>query len=210
MTPTDLRLYVDSQFASPYAMSAFVALHEKGLSFEVVTVDLAAQENHGDGYAAISLTHRVPTLLHDGFSLSESSAIAEYLDETFPGAPLYPPDVKDRARARQLQAWLRSDLAAIKQERTTEVVFYGPTEAPLSPLAGEAAKKLFMAADALLRPSCEHLFGQWCIADVDLALMLNRLVLNGDPVPERLARYARHQWARPTVRRWLDHDRPPL
>src|SRR5205814_7889439 len=53
-----LLLYVDAQFASPYAMSAFVALHEKGLPFEITTVDLAAREHHAVHFAAMSLTQR--------------------------------------------------------------------------------------------------------------------------------------------------------
>lgn len=48
------------------------------------------------------------------------------------------------------------------------------------------------------------------IADVDLALMLNRLTLNGDPVPQRLMEYARYQWKRPSVQRWVTLNRPPL
>ena len=83
MPSTNLRLYADAQFASPYAMSAFVALHEKGLSFELATIDLANNANLEPEYAASSLTQRVPTLVHDSFALSESSAITEYLDEVF-------------------------------------------------------------------------------------------------------------------------------
>ncbi len=56
----------------------------------------------------------------------------------------------------------------------------------------------------------EHLCGDWSLADVDLALMLNRLVLNGDAVPARLAAYARRQWQHPAVQRWLAFERPPL
>jgi glutathione S-transferase len=205
-----LRLYADAQFASPYAMSVFVALQEKMLPFELVTVDLGKQENRHAGYAAKSLTQRVPLLVHDGFEISESSAITEYLEETFEGTPLYPEDQHLRARARQVQAWLRSDLLPIRIERSTEVVFYGPCEAPLSETARAAARKLFLAADALLPAEGGNLFGAWSIADADLALMLNRLVLNGDPVPQRLADYARQQWQRPSVRRWVALERPPL
>lgn len=205
-----LRLYADSQFASPYAMSAFVALHEKGLPFEIVTVDLAASENHAAGFASMSLTRRVPTLLHGDFSLSESSAITEYIDEVFPGTPLYPVDLRNKARARQVQAWLRSDLMPIRQERSTEVVFYGAKRPPLSAAARESAQKLFSAAELLLPRGSENICGQWSIADVDLALMLNRLVLNGDSVPERLAAYAKQQWLRPTVQLWVNQRRPPL
>jgi len=206
----DLRLYVDAQFASPYAMSAFVALSEKGLSFEVTPVNLSANEHRAAGFAAQSLTQRVPALLHGEFSLSESSAITEYVNEVFPGAALYPVEPRARARARQVQAWLRSDLMPIRQEHSTEVVFYGSKAQPLSAAAREAAEKLFSAATALLPTDEENLCGQWCIADIDLALMLNRLVLHGDPVPERLASYASHQWLRPTVQKWVNQRRPPL
>jgi glutathione S-transferase len=207
---TSLRLYADAQFASPYALSAFVALHEKGLPFELLTVDLNRHANREPAYAASSLTQRVPTLVHDGFALSESSAITEYVDEVFPGTPLYPADPRGHARARQVQAWLRSDLMPIRQERSTEVVFYGVSAAPLSDEARAAAAKLFSACETLLAGSALNLFDEWCIADVDLALMLNRLVLNGDAVPPRLADYAKHQWQRQSVRLWVELNRPPL
>lgn len=210
MNYNDLRLYVDAQFASPYAMSAFVALSEKNLPFQVTPVNLSANENRAAGFAAKSLTQRVPALLHDGFALSESSAIAEYINDVFPGADLYPTEPRARAKARQVQAWLRSDLLPIRQERSTEVVFYGSKAEPLSAAAQEAAERLFSAATALLPVDSANLCGQWCIADVDLALMLNRLALHGDPVPERLAAYASHQWQRPTVQKWVNQKRPPL
>lgn len=191
-------------------MSAFVTLREKGLAFDLKTLNLAAQENNKASFAAASLTRRVPTLVHNDFSLSESSAISEYLDELFPEPPVYPREPRARARARQIQAWLRSDLMPIRKERSTEVVFYKPTDAPLSAEASASAEKLFAAASALLPTNAPNLFGEWCIADTDLALMLNRLVLNGDPVPERLAVYARHQWQRPSVQLWVNHERPAL
>lgn len=210
MVNPNLRLYVDSQFASPYAMSAFVALHEKGLPFDITTVDLGIQENLAAGFASLSLTRRVPTLWHDGFALSESSAITEYIDQVFPGTALYPGEARDKARARQVQAWLRSDLMPLRQERPTEVVFFGQKYPPLSPAAQSAAGKLIAAAETLLPVGAQFLCGQWSIADVDLALMLNRLALHGDALPERLATYARQQWQRPTVRQWVERERPPL
>lgn len=205
-----MKLYVDSLYTSPYAMSAFVALHEKKIPFEIETVDLGAGINHLAPYSKRSLTQRVPTLVHDDFSLSESSAIAEYLEEAFDGQHLYPTEIRQRARARQIQAWLRSDLLDIREERTTEVVFYQPNPEPLSRDARVAVEKLFDVGMELLTASSENLFGDWCIADTDLALMLNRLVMNGDEVPERLAAYARHQWQRPSVQAWVQQERPPL
>jgi glutathione S-transferase len=203
-------LYADSQFTSPYAMSAFVALTEKQLSFELRTLDLAAGANNDPEYARTSLTQRVPALIDGNFALSESSAIAEYLNDAYPGRPIYPTDLQERARARQVQAWLRSDFMPIRQERPTPTIFYRPVSVPLSPDAQTSSRKLCTAAVELLSHGGENLFGDWSIADVDLALMLNRLIVNGDQVPPRLVDYARAQWERSSVQRWVRLERPPL
>lgn len=57
--------------------------------------------------------------------------------------------------------------------------------------------------EKLLSHGQDNLFREWCIADTDLALMLNRLVMHGDPVPERVRHYAHKQWQRPSVQAWL-------
>jgi glutathione S-transferase len=197
------RLYVDAQYTSPYAMSAFVVLKEKGIDFDLMPLDLGAREHQAKDYAELSLTQRVPTWVQEDFALSESSAIIEYLEEAFPRAPVFPQDIKQRARARQIQAWLRSDLMPIRAQRSTEVVFCGQTRPPLTAEALPAVRKLFDAASALLADGREYLFGEWSIADVDLALMLNRLILNGDEVPAALVAYAKRQWQRPSVQAWV-------
>ncbi|POT59828.1 glutathione S-transferase [Citrobacter amalonaticus] len=206
MSKHPITLWTDADFFSPYVLSVWVALQEKGLSFTLKTVDLNRGEHltpHWQGYA---LTRRVPLLQIDDFELSESSAIAEYLEDRF--APptwerIYPLDREKRARARQVQAWIRSDLMPIREERPTNVVFGGVKKGPLSDAGKASAEKLYAIAENLLSGGLPNLFGEWCIADTDLALMLNRLVLNGDDVPERLAEYAAFQWQRASVQRFI-------
>ena len=65
-------------------------------------------------------------------------------------------------------------------------------------------------AEHLLALGQPNLFGEWCIADTDLALMINRLVLHGDEVPERLVDYATFQWQRASVQRLLHFRRSNL
>lgn len=203
MTHATAILYTDANFFSPYAMSAFIALTEKGIPFVLKPIDLAQEENQSQVYSRLSLTQRVPTLVMDDFQLSESSAIDEYLEEAYPAHPIYPHNIKQRAKAREIQAWLRSDLLALRAERSTEVIFRAGKFAPLSPAGQQAAQKLISAAETLLSHGQAYLFGDWCIADSDLALMLNRLVMHGDTVPENLRSYAQQQWQRPSVQAWV-------
>jgi glutathione S-transferase len=200
-----LTLYVDAQFLSPYAMSAYVALVEKGLDFELRTVDL----NQGDQCTAPFLCRspiaRVPVLAHLDFYLSESSAIAEYLEQSFPApgyAAVFPADARQCALARQVQAWVRSDLHSLRRERPTEVVFAGMRPPPLTDAGHADAARLIRVASSLLAHGQPDLFGAWTLADADLALVLNRLAMAGDEVPQALQTYAANQWQRPSLARW--------
>jgi len=206
---SNLTLYVDSRFFSPYAMFVFVALSEKKIPFAIEKIDLVNNAHHTSGYQHLSLTGRVPTLVHGDFSVSESSAIIEYLEDAFP-APhhlaVLPASVRDRARARQLQAWLRSDLMPLREDRPTTVIFQQPSALPLSHSGQAAAQQLITAASSLVNDTGDNLFGAWSIADTELALMLNRLVVNQDPVPPKLKTYVARQWQRPSVQAWIQQQ----
>ncbi|MGY5956131.1 glutathione transferase [Kosakonia sp. BK9b] len=206
MSEPAITLWSDADSFSPYVMSAWVALHEKGLPFTLKTIDINNGSQHAQDWPGYPLTQRVPLLEIDDFRLSESSAIAEYLEERF--APpewgrIYPHDRQNRARARQIQAWLRSDLMPIRIERPTEIIFAGAKEGPLSEKGQQSVNKLFAIAGELLAHGKPNLFGEWCIADADLAAMLNRVVMNGDEVPPRLAEYATFQWQRSSIQRYV-------
>jgi glutathione S-transferase len=204
-----LTLYVDTHWISPYAMSAFVALEEKGLSYTVKEISLPKREHFAAGYGAH--TGRVPALQHGDFWLAESSAIAEYLAETFPFPKhprLFPEDLKERAVCREVMAWVRSDLLPIRDERSTHTVWYERTSKPLSDAAKRAVERLLGACDRLIADGRTTLFASWCIADADLAMMLQRLNLNGDPLPPKVKAYAEANWQRPSVRKWTERQRP--
>lgn len=201
-----ITLWSDNRYFSPYVFSVYVALKEKGLAFTLQAIDLDNGQHLTPDWKGYDLTQRVPVLENDGFRLSESSAIAEYLEDVFAPpvwARLYPHDSEKRAQARQIQAWLRSDLMAIREERPTTVVFGGEKKPPLSAAGRIAAEKLLSVAQKSLPEGQVNLFGEWSIADSDLAVMLNRLILNGDEVPERLREYAAFQWQRASVQQWL-------
>jgi glutathione S-transferase len=214
--PARLVLYVNSMWTSPYVLSCFVGLTEKRLPFEVRTVALDEGAQRSAAYVETSFTARVPALVDGDFSLSESNAIIEYLEDKWPApghAPLLPGDLAQRARARQILAWVRSDLRPLREERSAEHVFYPlealPPYAPLSPAARRAVEKLVSFADRVVPADGGPLFGAWCIADTDLALMLQRLVKTNEPLPAHLRAFAEREWQRPSVQAFVTKPRPP-
>ena len=208
MIDAPLTLCVDAFWISPYALSAFVALEEKGLPYTTVELNLATKDHQKPGYAA--RTGRVPSLQHGDYVLSESSAIAEYLAETFPFPKyprLFPENLQQRGIAREIMAWVRSDLMPIREERSTTSMFYERAARPLSAAGEKAKQRLIDAVTPLIRGTT--LFDAWCLADTDLAVMLQRLNLNGDSLPPALKTYAEANWQRPSVQKWVSRVRKP-
>jgi glutathione S-transferase len=207
-----LVLHTDSLWISPWVFTCFVALKEKALEFEAHPVALESQEQQAPAYRDASITARVPALEHGDFWVAESMAIVDYLEEAFADAPrALPADLRERARARQVLSWLRSDLAPLREERPTTTMFYAHADKPLSAAASEAAAKLIRVAGALVpsgRPTIAP--SGFSVADADLAFVLHRLILNGHDVPAPLRAYAASHWARPSLQAFIDRVRPPL
>ena len=79
-------------------------LPERGRDWIEHEVDLGKFEQLEPAYLKMNPNGVVPTFVHNGQILCESSAIMEYLEEALPAPPLLPENNVDRARAR---AWMR-------------------------------------------------------------------------------------------------------
>jgi glutathione S-transferase len=73
-----------------------LVLAEKGLDFASHEIDLMAGGQHDPEYVKLNPNHVVPTLVHDGHVILESSLILRYLDDAWPEPPLRPPDALGR------------------------------------------------------------------------------------------------------------------
>ena len=102
-----------------------------------------------------------------------------------------------------IQALLRSDLLPLRAERPTSTFFRGEKPKPLTPEGKASADRLVAIAEKFLPQGAAFVAASFTPADADLALMLQRLVANGDKCPERLVRYADAVFARPSIRAWL-------
>ncbi len=98
---------------------------------------------------------------------------------------------------------------ALREERSANTMFYERANQPLTSAGRAAADKLVAVVERLLPEGASHFVGAWSIADSELAFMLHRLILNEDPLPARLRRYAEDQWRRASVREWVERERAP-
>jgi glutathione S-transferase len=78
-----------------------ITMNEKGLAWEPVEVNLFRNEQYSPEYLKINPKGVVPTLIHDGKPITESTLICEYLDDVYPDPPLVPKDPFLRANMRQ-------------------------------------------------------------------------------------------------------------
>lgn len=100
--PNGLELY--HGLPSTCSKKVRLVLYEKQLPFNSHLMDLRKFEQHEPEYLKLNPNGVVPTLVHDGRVVIESSVIMEYLEDVFPEPPLRARDPYGRA---QMRLWLK-------------------------------------------------------------------------------------------------------
>ena len=138
---------------SPYGRRVTIFLAEKGIDLEQVEVDLLAGEQRSAEFLKKNPAGKVPVLeLDNGNFLPESAAIVEYLDEIYPGVPMFGETAEERAETRATdrvaseiitvlaQALLHTSPAALQIH--PELVQYPQAGAALQPLLDQLLDQL--------------------------------------------------------------------
>lgn len=87
---------------SPFSRKVRLVLAEKKIDVELV--EERFWENRPE-FMRLNPAGKVPVLKVEGFILSESNAICEYLEEKYPTPPLMPKSLEDRGEVRRLMYW---------------------------------------------------------------------------------------------------------
>ena len=116
-----------------------VCLAEKGLDYVSHEVDIVAGEHQTPAYLKLNPKAVVPTLVHDGRPVIDSTIINEYIDDVWSEPALKPSDPYERQRMRQWTKWLDD-----KIHYETAVITYGIAfrEMQLARLTPEEIRKL--------------------------------------------------------------------
>jgi glutathione S-transferase len=97
-----LKLYADPSSTTCRPILLYAA--DRGIDLDIAWVDLLSGEHLSEAFAGINPNRLVPVLDHDGFCLTESSAILKYLADLV-GSCAYPAEPQARARTNQWMDW---------------------------------------------------------------------------------------------------------
>ena len=210
MLTRQLTLYVEGYFTNVWDASCFVALTEKQLEFTTARGLLVGGQGVPPALRAQAGIGRMPALHHGELWLTESLAIIEYLEDVF-APPQYPrvlpADPLERARARQVMMWLRSDMPALRDERPWQLSVYPST--PIGPLSRAAAKEAAELIELVDWLDLRRDLLEWNLSHADLSFALMRLASSGYPLSPAAQHLLELNLARPSVRAYVDHPRPP-
>ncbi len=121
----------------------FITLAEKDLSYDEHLINLFAAEQFDPEYLKLNPKGVVPTLVHDGRAIPESSLICEYIDEMWPdagsGGPLIPDDPFLKSRMRQFSKLVDEAIF----EATRELSFSAMFREKMKAMPAEQREKRF-------------------------------------------------------------------
>jgi len=106
-----MKLY--GYFRSSAAYRIRLVLHLKGLAYDQQFVHLRKGENLQPGYLEVNPQGKVPALINGEDVLTQSMAIAEYIEEEYPTPALMPEARAERARVRALCQAVACDIHPI-------------------------------------------------------------------------------------------------
>ncbi|MBB3178942.1 glutathione S-transferase family protein [Variovorax sp. Sphag1AA] len=150
---------------SMFGAKAQIAMLEKGLAFDCVMVPFDRDDNYEPKHPEVLRVNpkrQVPVLIDDGIELFDSTQIFEYLEDRFPTPPLWPADVADRAKARQLE--LKSDEVFFPQVVKLFGLQHDMQSAP-AVAACAACARFYDEMEALLVDR-DYLAGPYSFADI--------------------------------------------
>lgn len=200
-----------------YVRAVRLALAEKGVDYQLIEIDLGAEEGAPANYLHHASFMRIPAFEHAGERLYEASAITRYIDEAFDGPALMPRRPRARARVNQVISIIenygyRPMVWGIFVERCRAAVAGRSADEERITAAVPQAAYALDALEEMADADGPHLIGAaLTLADLHLAAMLayGTLAPEGTALVEARPRLARW-WAAMKRRPSMQDTRSPL
>ncbi|XP_030373540.1 glutathione S-transferase 1-1 isoform X2 [Scaptodrosophila lebanonensis] len=168
-----MKLYAVSD--GPPSLAVRMTLKALDIQYQLINVDYCAMEHRSEEYAKMNPQKEIPVLDDDGFYLSESIAIMQYLcDKYAPNSELYPQEVNQRALVNQRLCFNMGFFYAPISMHAMAPIFYDYQRTPMSQKRVENA--LEVLETYLQRTGTKYVAGEH-VTIADFALISATLCL---------------------------------
>lgn len=196
-------LLISSKNYSSWSLRGWLITRLSGLPFKEKIV------NPDDPAARAELLLRsssilVPTLIHEGISIWDTLAIAEYLNELRPEAEMLPENRHARARCRAISGEMHSGFAALRSSLPMNLHAHRPGFAIWSAARADIERILTIWQDCFETWKGPYLFGEkLSVADAMYAPVVTRFLTYDVALNPRAARYCQDIMAWPDMAEWV-------
>jgi glutathione S-transferase len=196
-------LLISSKNYSSWSLRGFLLARLAHLDFEEKMVAQDDPDTRAELLLRAS-SIRVPCLVHDGVTVWDTLAIAEYLHETFPTVGMYPGDRMARARCRSIAGEMHSGFSALRSSLPMNLRTEGRRIAIWS-----AAQADIERITTIWRECLETWKGPWLfgrnptVADAMYAPVVTRFRSYNVALDPVSATYRDHIWAWPDLAGWV-------
>ena len=157
---------------SNFVRAVRMVAEEKGVAYE-----LTPEAPHSDLVKSLNPTGKIPAMRHDGLELSESLAIAAYIDDAFDGPKLTPEDPRAAAKVRQWTAFTATEVdQLLMRNYVVEYAFHKDADGNVVRTKIDRAVKRFPKMFSTIETALSDGYlgaGRFTMADCFLAPILN-------------------------------------
>ena len=207
LAPPAATLTLSSKNYSSWSLRGWLLTRFAGLAFEEVMVS-PDDEDARKELLLLAPSIRVPCLRHEGATVWNTLAIAEYLNETFPKAGLWPADRVARAHARAVCGEMNSGFANLRAALPMNLKGHFPRHKIWAGAKPDIERIVEIWSDCLATYGGPFLFGKKrSAADAIFAPVATRFVTYDVTLPPACAEYCGTVLAMPEMQAWISEAR---
>jgi len=195
-------LTLSSKNYSSWSLRGWLLARFAGLAFDEVMVPPDDQDVRKE-LLLLAPSIRVPCLRHDGVTVWNNMAIAEYLNESFPKAGLWPADRVARAHARAICGEMNSGFANLRASLPMNLKGHFPRHKIWAGARPDIERISEIWTDCLARYGGPYLFGaKRGAADAFFAPVVTRFMTYDVPLNPACMAYCKTISAMPELKEW--------
>jgi glutathione S-transferase len=208
LEPSPATLVISSRNYSSWSLRGWLMVRLAGLPCTVMQV---SPDDHTARAELLLQTAsiRIPYLEHDGLRIWDVLAIAEYLNERFPGAQMMPADKAARARCRSISGEMHAGFAALRSSLPVNLRAFRPGFPIWAGVRGDIDRITEIWRECLAEWGGPYLFGhRLTVADAMYAPVCTRFVTYDVRLDAASERYKRAVLDLPDMHDWISQAEP--